>query len=226
MKNVLKGYYLRYDGRLVFVVDTVTNVDTGEQLVLCRANAPKAQHLYAVGKSSFLEETEVDGKPIPKYRHISRARTLSEEAAVAMYAADGAYPPETLVKGRKSSRHRPADTYRAYAKDLSESYLRDARIARGGTAAGHGEEYARAKENVLFLERCLEGDLKEYAGYFRERFIEGKSIRKYAAEHGINRGSVDHIQSKFFAALAACLEERDAAEHRCRPAGPPQGGRT
>lgn len=55
----------------------------------------------------------------------------------------------------------------------------------------------------------MAGELNGYKDYFRERFIEGKSIRKYAAEHGINRGSVDYIQKKFFAALAQYLKERD-----------------
>lgn len=221
MKNIRNGYYLRYDGRLICVVDTVKSIDTGEQLVLCRFNAPKTQHLYAVSRRSFLESTEVDGKKVPKYRHISQKNTFSEEDADAIYASEGEYPPEKLVKGRKSSKHRPARTYKAYAKDLSESYLRDVRIARGGTSAGQ-EGDARAKENVSFLEQCLAGELEEYADYFRERFIEGKSIRKYAEEHGINRGSVDYIQLKFFRALAKCLEKRDREENRCRLEATPQ----
>lgn len=44
------------------------------------------------------------------------------------------------------------------------------------------------------------------AGYFREKFVEGYSIRKYAAAHGLNRGSVDYIQKKFFTALAEKLK--------------------
>lgn len=223
MKNIRNGYYLRYDGRLVTVVDTVKDIDTGEQLVLCRFNAPKTQHLYAVGRRSFLGSVEVDGKPVPKYRHVSKRNILSEEAADAIYAAEGEYPPEALVKRRKSSRHRPAATYKAYAKDLCESYLRDARVARGGAEAGE-EERERAEENVAFLDSCLAGELEEYAGYFRERFIEGKSIRRYAGEHGINRGSVDYIQLKFFTALASCLEARDRAERCCRLAERPPAG--
>ena len=70
-----------------------------------------------------------------------------------------------------------------------------------------GEEYDRARKNVEFIESSLANELCEYAEYFRERFIEGKSIRKYAAEHGINRGSVDYIQKKLFNALAQKLKE-------------------
>ena len=51
---------------------------------------------------------------------------------------------------------------------------------------------------------------------FEERFVKGMSIRKYAQAHGLNRGSVDHLQRKFFAALAQALRERDEADGRSR----------
>ena len=64
----------------------------------------------------------------------------------------------------------------------------------------------------LFLKNCLKTVLREYAGYFEERFVSGPPIRKYAQAHDLNRGSVDHLQRKFFAALACALKERDDAE--------------
>lgn len=51
---------------------------------------------------------------------------------------------------------------------------------------------------------------------FEERFVKGMSIRKYAQAHGLNWGSVDHLQRKFFAALAQALRERDEADGRSR----------
>ena len=71
MKNVWKGDYLRYDGLLVHVVDTLENIDTGELFVLCRYNAPKQQHHYLISKNSFLETTEINGRKVPKYRRFS-----------------------------------------------------------------------------------------------------------------------------------------------------------
>lgn len=208
MKNIWKGCYLRYDGQLVYVVDTISNIDTGEQLVVCRFNAPKAQHYYAVGKDSFLETVEKAGQKIPKYRRFSPSRALSEEDAERAYQCSGEYPSEQSVRRKKASYHSPGDTYLSYAKDICESYLRDVRLCREGEADG-GEEYERARENVQFLEGCLSGELSGYSEYFRERFVEGKSIRKYAAEHGINRGSVDYMQKKFYGALTECLKKYD-----------------
>lgn len=204
MKNIWKGCYLRYDGQLVYVLDTMNDIDTGEQMVVCRFNAPKAQHYYVIGRESFLGTVETAGKKVPKYRRFSPSRALSEEDAERAYQCSGEYPPEQTVKRKKASYHSPGSTYLAYAKDICESYLYDVRKYNEGLP---GEEYDRARKNVEFIESCMANELSKYAEYFRERFIEGKSIQKYAAEHGINRGSVDYIQKKLFNALAQKLKE-------------------
>ncbi len=64
------------------------------------------------------------------------------------------------------------------------------------------------KEGLLFLRDCRKTVLRDYNDYFKERFFEGSSIRKYAEAHGLNRGSVDYLQRKFFTAFAAALEAR------------------
>ena len=64
--------------------------------------------------------------------------------------------------------------------------------------------------------------LAAYQDYFRERFIDGLSIRKYAEDHQLNRGSVDYLQKKFFSALACLLKERDEAEGICQLRKPVQ----
>ncbi len=46
--------------------------------------------------------------------------------------------------------------------------------------------------------------------------LKGPSIRKYAQVHGLDRGNVDHLQRKFFAALAQAVRERDVSEDRTR----------
>ena len=61
-----------------------------------------------------------------------------------------------------------------------------------------------------------------YQNYFRERFVDGLSIRRYADAHQLNRGSVDYQQKRFFSALACLLKERDEAEGTCRLLKPAQ----
>ena len=41
-------------------------------------------------------------------------------------------------------------------------------------------------------------------------------MRKYAEAHNMNRGSVDHLNRKFIAELAAVLKARDDADGVCR----------
>lgn len=80
--------------------------------------------------------------------------------------------------------------------------------------------FAKLKEDLQFLDNALKTVLAEYKDYFQKRFVDGLSIRKYAEAHGLNRGSVDHLQKKFFTALAQLLKERDEAEGKCRLSQP------
>ena len=83
-------------------------------------------------------------------------------------------------------------------------------------------DFSKLKEDLQFLENALKTVLSEYKDYFRERFIEGLSIRKYDEAHQLNRGSVDYLQKKFFSALACLLKERGEAEGLCRLRKPVQ----
>ncbi len=78
------------------------------------------------------------------------------------------------------------------------------------------KDFLAVKEDLKFIALCLRTTLKEYADYFKERFEEGKSIRKYTEEHNLNRGSVAYMQKKLIAALSKLLEERDKADGKSR----------
>ena len=78
------------------------------------------------------------------------------------------------------------------------------------------KDFLKVKEDLKFMDLCLRTTLLEYAAYFKERFEEGKSIRKYAEEHNLNRGSVAYTQKKLIAVLSNLLEERDRAEGKSR----------
>ena len=114
-----------------------------------------------------------------------------------------------------------AGTYYEYAKKLCEGYrfskAKYALCVKEKRYIGISkEDFRELKSDLLFLQNCLKTVLSDYAGYFDERFVQGLSIRKYAQAHGLNRGSVDHLQRKFFAVLAQVLKERDEAEDRSR----------
>ena len=206
MEKIWQGYYLRFDGKLTCVLGTIANADTGERYVVCRQETAKGKKYYVVGRKSFLEELEIEGEKVPKYRRCSKSRAVSEVQARRIYEEGGEYPPDEAIKrGRKAQVEPYANEY---AKRMCESYLRDLRMCESGRQTG--VEYRCAMKNVALMDKFLCGSLREYAGYFRERFVEGLSIRGYAQKHGINRGSVAYMQKKFFAALAACLSAEDA----------------
>ena len=77
-------------------------------------------------------------------------------------------------------------------------------------------DFGKLKEELCFLDNALKTVLADYRDYFRKRFVDGLSIRKYAEAHRLNRGSVDYLQKKFLSALARLLKERDEAEGKCR----------
>lgn len=118
-------------------------------------------------------------------------------------------------------------TYYAYAKDLCEHYNFDRNkyrlcVKEKRFVAITKSDFAKLKEDLQFLDNVLKTVLVTYQGYFRERFVDGLSIRKYAEAHQLNRGSVDYQQKKFFSALASLLKERDEAEGICRLLKPAQ----
>ena len=118
-------------------------------------------------------------------------------------------------------------TYHAYAKELCENYSFDRNkyrlcVKEKRFAAITRSDFAKLKEDLQFLDNALKTVLLEYQDYFRERFVEGLSIRKYAEAHQLNRGSVDYLQKKFFSALARLLKDRDETEDRCRLRKPAQ----
>lgn len=150
---------------------------------------------------------------------------ISEEA-IENLEEDGLRGPIRKEKRDRdveySSRvYQNSPTYYAYAKDLCENYHFDLGkyrfcVNENRYAAINREDFAKLREDLIFLHKALKTVLWDYKDYFRERFMQGLSIRKYAEVHQINRGSVDYQQKKFFSTLAQLLKERDEAEGKCR----------
>ena len=224
-KRVYAGYYDRYDGKLIYVVMVTTDIDSGEKLVICQyADYTNTGEYYTVTKQSFCEQVEWRGQMVNKYsrrvRHkIDRSRINAQE--------DNALPGPKRKKPKQQSdefyerEYRQCKDYHAYAKDLCEHYLFDWRkhqlcLTKKKYVCITKEEYDAMTEDLAFLQHCLKTILRDYNRYFKERFVDGLSIRKYAEAHDLNRGSVDHIQRKLFASLAAALKARDEADGVCR----------
>ena len=231
-RRISAGYYRRYDGKVVYVISLATDADTGEESVIWTtypfAAVPK---YYTSSKKSFCAFVEVNGERKAKYKRLINMKISGE--AIERLEDEGFRGP---VRKRQrpqpdeaydSREYQQSDTYYTYAKDLCEHYNFDRSkyrlcLKERRFVAITRNNFAKLKEDLQFLDNALKTVLSEYKDYFRERFIEGLSIRKYAVAHQLNRGSVDYLQKKLFSALARLLKERDEAEGLCRLRKPVQ----
>ena len=227
-RRICAGYYRRYDGKVVYVVSLATNTDTGEEAVIWTtypfADLPR---YWTSSKKSFCAFVGVDGE------HKRLTNMKISEAAIERLEDEGFRGPvrksqkQQMDEEYDSRKYQQAATYHAYAKDLCENYNFDRGkyrfcVKEKRFAAITRSDFAKLKEDLQFLDNAMKTVLAAYQDYFRERFVDGLSIRKYAEAHQLNRGSVDYQQKKFFSALASLLKERDEAEGTCRLLKPAQ----
>ena len=167
----------------------------------------------------------MSGERQAKYKRLTNMKI--SEAAIERLEDEGFRGPARKSRPRQMEEeydaraYQQAATYHAYAKELCENYSFDWRkyrfcVKQKRYAAITKSDFGKLKEDLCFLDNALKTVLADYRDYFRERFVDGLSIRKYAEAHRLNRGSVDYQQKKFLSALARLLKERDEAEGKCR----------
>lgn len=231
-RRICAGYYRRYDGKVVYVISLATDADTGEETVIWTAYPFADVPRYCTSsKKSFCTFVEVDGERRAKYKRQINMKISA--AAIERLEDEGFRGPvrkrhrRQLYEEYDSREYQQSLTYHAYAKELCENYTFDWNkyhlcVKEKRYAAITRSDFAKLKEDLQFLDNALKTILSEYRDYFRERFVDGLSIRKYAEAHQLNRGSVDYLQKKFFSALARLLKERDEADGKCRLRKPAQ----
>ena len=223
---ICAGYYRRYDGKVVYVISLATDSDNGEETVIWTtypfADVPR---YYTSNKKSFCAFVEVSGERRAKYKRLTNMKI--SEAAIERLEDEGFWgpvrksPPRQMDEEYDSREYQQAANYHAYAKELCENYSFDSQkyrfcVNQKRYAAITKSDFGKLKEDLCFLDNALKTVLADYRDYFRERFVDGLSIRKYASAHLLNRGRVDYLQKKFLSALARLLKERDKAEGKCR----------
>ena len=231
-RRICAGYYRRYDGKVVYVISTATDADTGEETVIWTSYPFADVPRYCTSsKKSFCAFVKVDGERKAKYK---RQINMKISAAAIERLEDEGFRGPVRKRHRRqldeeydSREYQQSLTYHAYAKELCENYTFDWNkyhlcVKEKRYAAITRSDFAKLKEDLQFLDNALKTILSEYRDYFRERFVDGLSIRKYAEAHQLNRGSVDYLQKKFFSALARLLKERDEADRKCRLRKPAQ----
>ncbi len=175
-------------------------------------------------KKSFCAFVEVDGERKAKYKRLMNMKI--SEVAIERLEDEGFRGPVRKRQRRQmeeeydSCRYQQSLTYHAYAKDLCENYNFDRSkyrlcVNEKRFAAITRSDFAKLKEDLQFLDNALKTVLLEYQDYFRERFVVGLSIRKYAETHQLNRGSVNYLQ-KVFLRLGPASERAGRGRGKCR----------
>ena len=207
-RRICAGYYRRYDGKVVYVVSTATDADTGEETVIWTPYPFVDVPRYCTSsKKSFCAFVEVDGERRAKYKRLMNMKISAE--AIERLEDEGFRGPvrknqtQQMDEEYDSRKYQQAATYYAYAKDLCENYNFDRSkyrlcVKEKRFAAITRSDFAKLKEDLQFLDNALKTVLAEYCDYFQERFVVGLSIRKYAEAHQLNRGSVGIICKRNF----------------------------
>ena len=126
-RRVYAGYYNRYDGKLIYVARVVTDIDTGEEIVICQyANYSDTGEYYTITKASFCEQVEWNGQMVNKYSR--RTQQKIDYGRIAVQTENGLPEPKQRKPKRQRDEYdnrgyRRSRTYYAYAKDLCEHYL-------------------------------------------------------------------------------------------------------
>ena len=224
VKRVFAGYYKRYDGKRIYVVRVVKDIDTGESVVICKdANFIREgnEEYYTIRLEPFCEQVNVNG--ILKDKYIRMTRREVEPEVIGEVTEDG-FPepkrkPPTYIDDEYQPRCvRRSCSYYEYAKDICTNYRIDLRryklirerrqyIGIDGKA-----EYQAMCEDVSFLQQSMRTLMKDYTELFQKRFSEELSVRKTAEAMHLNRGAVERRQAAFYEAFSLLLRQRDEAD--------------
>lgn len=227
-RRIFAGYYKRYDGKPIFVVRVLRDIDTGEAIVVCKDasfSREDNEHYYLIRYTSFCEKVEVDGELQDKY--VRQTRRGIDASIVREVYEDGFPEPKskrfTYVDDEYEDRFiRCNKTYYDYAKDICENYRMDLqryrliRERKQYIGVHDRDEYQAMCEDLIFLQQSLKTVLHDYTEIFKKHFSEGLSIRKTADALQINRGAVERRQNALYLAFAALLRQRDEADGICR----------
>ena len=228
VKRVFAGYYKRYDGKRIYVVRVVKDIDTGEAVVICKDASfirEGNEEYYTIRLESFCEQVNVDG--ILRDKYIRQTRREVEPEMIGEVTEDGFPEPKskpfTYVDDEYAERAiRCSRTYYEYAKDICENYRMDLRRyklireRKQYIGVSNREAYQAMCEDLAFAQQSLKTVLNDYADLFRKRFSEELSIRKAADAMQQNRGVIERRQAALYRAFAQLLQQRDEADGVCR----------
>jgi len=203
-RKIFAGYYRRHDKKIYYVVCESVDYDTGEPTVILQEyHLTGTRPFLTMPRKSFCEMVpDKDGKLVDKFTrdpHIPITECFIDDLEDKHLRGPVRHPKndedEYCVRD-----YQHCYSYYDYAKDIIDNYVLDRKrfelCAAHKRAIGvrNAADFNKLKNDIYFFEKMLNSLLSEYKDFFTERVIEKKSIRKYASEHNLNRGSVNHIR--------------------------------
>lgn len=228
LKRVYAGYYTRWDKKRIYVVRVVKDIDTNEEIVICKdASFSKKDNedYYTITKASFCEPVEIAGVFQDKY--IRQTREEIDSFMVLEVIEDGFDGPKRKPFSYQDDEYsdreiRRSSSYLEYAKDICANYRLDQKRRklinerRQYIGVSGKADYSAMCEDISFLHQSLKTVLSDHIEIFQTRFAKGLSVRKAAEELQVNRGVIERRQAALIDAFSQLLHERDQADGICR----------
>ena len=156
LKRVFAGFYTRYDGKPIFVVRVLKDIDTGESIVVCKdASFSKEdnEHYYLIRYTSFCEQVEVDGVLRDKY--VRQTRREIDEGTVREVYEDGFPEPKskpfTYVDDEYAERAiRCSRTYYEYADLFRKRFSEGLSIRKAADAMQQNRGVVERRQAALY----------------------------------------------------------------------------
>ena len=228
MKRVYAGYYTRWDKKRIYVVRVVKDIDTGEDIVICKdASFRKKDNedYYTITKASFCEQVEINGVLQDKY--IRQTRKEIDRCIVMEVEEDGFEGPQRKPFSYHDDEYnarfvRKCSSYHEYAKDICDNYRLDLcrykliKERRQYIGVSGKDSFSAMCEDLSFLQQSLKTVLVDHNEIFQTRYAKGLSVRKSAEALQVNRGVIERRQAALLDAFSQLLYERDQADGACR----------
>ena len=155
-RRVFAGYYKRYDGKPIFVIRVLKDIDTGEAILVCKdASFAKEdnEHYYLIRYASFCEQVEVDGVLRDKY--VRQTRREIDEGTVREVYEDGFPEPKskpfTYVDDEYAERTiRCSRTYYEYADLFRKRFSEGLSIRKAADAMQQNRGVVERRQAALY----------------------------------------------------------------------------
>ena len=155
-RRVFAGYYKRYDGKPIFVIRVLKDIDTGEAIVVCKDasfSREDNEHYYLIRYASFCEQVEVDGVLRDKY--VRQTRREIDEGTVREVYEDGFPEPKSkpftyVDDGYAERTIRCSRTYYEYADLFRKRFSEGLSIRKAADAMQQNRGVVERRQAALY----------------------------------------------------------------------------